>query len=82
MIKVFIHSIARPKNLFTFECKEVTVDESRIQFTPDISSEEMRQVDIVRLTTMGTLSLKMSGKNIDVTVDDKEYQRLNIYAKR
>lgn len=82
MYKVFIHSIARPKNLFTIQCKEITIDDLRIQFTPDISSEEMRQVDIVRLTTIGTLSLKMSGKNIDITVDDKEYARLNVYAKR
>ena len=82
MIKVHIHSIARPKNLFTFECKEVTIGETRISFIPDISSEEMRQVDIVRLTTIGTLSLKLQGKNIDVVVDDKEYNRLSVYAKR
>jgi hypothetical protein len=82
MYKVFIHSIARPKNLFTIEAKEITIGEERITFIPDISSEEMRQVDIVRLTTIGTLSLKMSGKNIDVIVDDREYARLNIYAKR
>jgi hypothetical protein len=82
MYKISIHSIARPKNLFTFECKEVTIGEQRITFTPDISSEEMRQVDIVRLTTIGTLSLKLQGKSIDVVIDDKEYDRLSVYAKR
>ncbi len=82
MIKVHIHSISKPKNLFTLECKEVTIGEDRITFTPDISSEEMRQVDVVRLSVLGTLSLKMMGKSITAVVDDKEYNRLSVYAKR